>query len=280
LEPVATKVVAPFFSDPVNRSRTMVLGRRIRPREGEPSPAVMKKIRSKVSLSADWWEGKSHVLLDMDGTLIGQPGALFHNLFALFALFRLSKLANIKELLRAVKKTQEALLSRHDFDTNRDAFFETLASELKTQRNKVERFAEKFFDSDYPFICLILHSTPHARRLVDLLHATQMHITLATNAVFGRREIELRLQASDLYLHDFDLVTSWDVMKSTKPHSDFFTETLKMVGARPESTVMIGNDPYYDLPAHKLGIGTLLVGKKLSMEDIADSLEEFMKKKK
>jgi FMN phosphatase YigB (HAD superfamily) len=254
----------------------MVLGRRKKGKPDASSLPALRQIRHKVSLSADWWEGKSHVLIDMDGTLIGQPGALFHNLFALFAILRLSKLATVGDILRAVKKTQEILLSHHDFASNKDAFFETLARELRTRRDKVERFAEKFFDSDYPFICLILHSEPHARRLVDLLHATGRHITLATNAVFGRREIELRLKASDLYLHDFDLVTSWDVMKSTKPHSDFFTETLRMIGARPESTVMIGNDPYYDLPAHKLGISTLLVGGKLSMADIADSLEEHM----
>jgi FMN phosphatase YigB (HAD superfamily) len=236
----------------------------------------LKQIRNRVSLSSEWWEGKTHVLIDMDGTLIGQPGALFHNLFAFFAFLRLSKLANLRELLRAIRKTQDILLSSHHFASNRDAFFETLAEELKVTRGKVERFSEKFFDSDYPFICLILHSEPDARRLLDLLHSTRRHITLATNAVFGRREIELRLKASDLYLHDFDLVTSWDVMKSTKPHSDFFAETLRMVGARPECTVMIGNDPYYDLPAHKLGISTLLVGGKLSMADIADSLEEHM----
>ena len=236
--------------------------------------AVLKQIRSKVSLSSEWWDGKKHVLIDMDGTLIGQPGALFHNLFAFFALLRLSKLASIGQLFRAVKKTKDILLSRHNFASNKDAFFETLASELKTTRARVEKFSDHFFDSDYPFICLILHSEPSARRLVDLLHATGRHITLATNAVFGRREIELRLKASNLYLHDFDLVTSWDVMKSTKPHSDFFGETLNLIGASPESTVMIGNDPYYDLPAYKLGISTLLVGDKLSISDIADSLED------
>jgi len=244
--------------------------------DAEKSAAAIKHIRNSVSLASDWWQGKTHVLIDMDGTLIGQPGALFHNLFALFALLRLSKLATLREVLRAMRKTQDIVLSHHGFATNRDAFFDTLASELNVARTKVERFSEKFFDSDYPFICLILHSEPHARRLLDLLHATGRHTTLATNAVFGRREIELRLKASELHLHDFDLVTSWDVMKSTKPHSDFFTETLRMVGARAESTVMIGNDPYYDLPAHKLGISTLLVGPKLSISDIADSLEKHM----
>lgn len=233
----------------------------------------LKEIRSKVSLSYEWWRGKTHVLIDMDGTLISQPGALFHNLFAAFALWRLSSLSDFRPLLRAVKKTQEILLSKHGFANNREAFFETLASELKVTRQKVERFAEKFFDSDYPFICLILHSEPHARRLLDLLHATGRHVTLATNAIFGRREIELRLKASDLYLHDFDLVTSWDVMKTTKPHQDFFKQTLSLIGAAPENTVMIGNDPYYDLPAHKLGINTLLVGPNLSISDIADSVE-------
>jgi FMN phosphatase YigB (HAD superfamily) len=62
-------------------------------------------------------------------------------------------------------------------------------------------------------------------------------------------------------------------MKVTKPHEDFFSETLKKIGASPENTIMIGNDPYYDLPAHKLGIQTLLVGKKLTLKDIVESLE-------
>ena len=122
--------------------------RRVKSHQTNPFP----RIRSRVSLSPEWWKGKSHVLIDMDGTLIGQPGTLFHNLFAVFALARLSRLASLKELLRAVYKTKSILLSAHNFNSNQDAFFETLAFELKTTRSKVERFAQKFFDSDYPFI--------------------------------------------------------------------------------------------------------------------------------
>lgn len=213
----------------------------------------------------------------MDGTLIGQPGAIFHNLFILGILFRMRRFGSVSELIRAALKTKQILLSPHSFRSNEEAFFETLAQELHSSRKRVERFMSKFFDSDYPFICLFLHRDLYARKLIDLLHMSNRHITLATNAVFGRREIELRLKASDLFLHDFDLVTSWDVMKVTKPHEDFFSETLKKIGATPESTVMIGNDPYYDLPAHKLGIQTLLVGEKLTIKDIAQSLEESLK---
>lgn len=238
--------------------------------------STIKRIRNKVTISSEWWNGKTHILLDMDGTLIGQPGALFHNLFILGVLFRMRRFGSVKELIRAAWKTKQTLLSPHSYETNEDAFFETLAKELHSSRKRVERFISKFFDSDYPFICLFLHQEPYARRLIDLLHQSNRHITLATNAVFGRREIELRLKASDLFLHDFDLVTSWDVMKVTKPHADFFSETLKKIGASPENTVMIGNDPYYDLPAHKLGIQTLLVGKKLTLKDIVESLEANM----
>ena len=233
-----------------------------------------KKIRNKVTLSSDWWNNKKYILLDMDGTLISQPGALFHNFFALGIFFRFKKFVNISELIRAAKKTKEVMLTSHKFETNQDAFFETLSAELHSSRGRIERFMKRFFDVEYPFVCLFLHSEPYARRLIDLLHLTNRHITLATNSVFGRREIELRLKSSDLYLHDFDLVTSWDVMKVTKPNEDFFSETLNKIGATPENTVMIGNDPFYDLPAHKLGIQTLLVGKKLTLQDIVESLEE------
>ncbi|MES2615829.1 MAG: HAD family hydrolase [Bdellovibrionota bacterium] len=238
------------------------------------SPLELKRIRNKVTLSSDWWNGKTHILIDMDGTLIGQPGTLFHNLFALGVLFRMRGLGSYFDLLRAAKKTKDILLSAHSFATNEDAVLETLAKELGASRKKVENFMSKFFDSDYPFICLFLHSEPYARKLVDLIHMTKRHVTLATNAIFGRKEIELRLKASGLFLHDFDLVTSWDVMKSAKPHPEFFSETLSKIGASPESTIMIGNDPYYDLPAHELGIQTLLVGSRLTIKDIVDSLEQ------
>jgi FMN phosphatase YigB (HAD superfamily) len=66
------------------------------------------------------------------------------------------------------------------------------------------------------------------------------------------------------------------VMKTAKPHTKFFSETLKKIGASPESTIMIGNDPYYDLPAHELGIQTLLVGDRLTIKDIVESLEESL----
>jgi FMN phosphatase YigB (HAD superfamily) len=242
----------------------------------EISSLELKRIRNKVTLSSQWWEGKTHVLIDMDGTLIGQPGAVFHNLFALAVLFRLRGFGSFFDIIRAAKKTKEILLSSHSFATNEEAFFETLSHELHASRKKIERFMSKFFDSDYPFICLFLHSEPYARRLIDLLHTTKRHVTLATNSVFGRKEIELRLKASDLFLHDFDLVTSWDVMRISKPHTRFFSETLKKIGAPAENTVMIGNDPYYDLPAYELGIQTLLVGDKLTIKDIVESLEQSL----
>lgn len=249
---------------------------RIQTKQQQTRKRALKKIRSKVQLSSSWWDEKKHILIDMDGTLIGQPGALFHNLFALGVFFRFKKLGSFSELLRAASKTKEVLLNPHTFETNRDAFFETLSTELKSSRLRVERFMKKFFDVEYPFVCLFLHSEPEARKLIDLLHTTNRHITLATNPIFGPREIELRLKASDLYLHDFDLVTSWDNMKTAKPNANFFEDTLNKIGASPENTVMIGNDPVYDLPAHNLGIQTLLVGETLSLKDILESLQEHV----
>ena len=75
----------------------------------------LKRIRNKITISGDWWNGKTHVLLDMDGTLIDQPGALFHNLFALGVLFRMRSFGSISQLIKAAQKTKEILLSSHSF---------------------------------------------------------------------------------------------------------------------------------------------------------------------
>jgi FMN phosphatase YigB (HAD superfamily) len=239
----------------------------------------MKNIPEKserVSISKDWWENKTHILIDMDGTLIGQPGAMFQNLLVMGLFMKFNQIASLRDIFRATLKAKDILFSEHTFENNREAFLETVAHELNSKKTQVEKFLKKFFDSEYPFICLFLHREPYARRLLDLLHFTNRHVTLATNPIFGRKEIELRLKSSDLYLHDFDLVTSWEVMKSTKPNFDFFSETLTKIGAKPENTVMIGNDPYYDLPAHRMGISTLLVGDHLKIKDIVESLEESL----
>lgn len=230
------------------------------------------RTRRKVALSAEWWADITHVLIDMDGTLIRQPGPFFFNMFALGVFLRMREFGTISDLLRAANKAKQILLSPHSFPSNEDAFFETLAVELKASKDKVKKFMLKFFNADYPFICLLLQTEPHARELVDVLRITGRHITLATNPVFGKREIELRLKTSHLYLHDFDYVTSWEDMNVTKPNQEFFAATLKTIQAKPKNTVMIGNDPYYDLPAHKMGIQTLLVGKNLSLKDIVESV--------
>ena len=140
-----------FFGKQSNRRR--VPGRR----PGQANPL------GYIELTPQWWTSRTHVLLDMDGTLISQPGALFHQLFTVFALLRLAPLGDLKTLLRAVRETKNILLSEHGFASNRDAFFETLAQELQVTRAKVERFAQRFFDSDYPFICLILGADESAR---------------------------------------------------------------------------------------------------------------------
>jgi len=239
----------------------------------KPKRVIKRKI-SRVILSNSWWEEITHVLIDMDGTLIRQPGPLFFNLFACGVLYRMKEFGTIPELIRAANKTKQILLSPHTFPSNEEAFFETLASELNSSKEKIKIFMSKFFNSEYPFICLTLKIEPYARDLIDTLRMSGRHITLATNPVFGKREIELRLKVSQLFLHDFDHVTSWDTMKTTKPHPDFFHTTLKKIGAASDKTVMIGNDPYYDLPAHKYGIQTLLVGKRLSLKDIVKSLPQ------
>ena len=238
---------------------------------------MIKGIRRKVSLSEDWWDNKTHVLLDMDGTLIPQPGALFNNLLILGLCFKFRRFGSAKNIIKAFLKIRELVSSGHSFSTNKEAFTKTLAKELGTSLINIDDLLNKFFDSEYPLLCLFLHKEPAARKLIDLLRFAKKHITLATNPIFGSREIELRLKASDLYLHDFDLVTSWDVMATTKPNHAFFFDTLGKINVKPENAVMIGNDPYYDLPAHDLGIQTLLVGKYLTLEDITESLENNLK---
>jgi putative hydrolase of the HAD superfamily len=106
---------------------------------------------------------------------------------------------------------------------------------------------------------LHLHAQPEAREVVELLsHIVVLGLVTDTET---SPEPSVRKALHQLGFNDFFsvVVTSQDVGEA-KPSPRIFEEALRLLGVRPDETVMVGNDIDRDIAgAKRMGIRTILV---------------------
>ncbi len=119
-----------------------------------------------------------------------------------------------------------------------------------------------------------LHATPGARALLEHLRDQRVTIGIATSA--GEEELSALLRQAGVD----DLVhrrTSKDDAAESKPAPDIVYAALEECGARPESTIMIGDTPYDIQAANQAGVGAIALrcGGHWSDDDLKDALALF-----
>ena len=119
-----------------------------------------------------------------------------------------------------------------------------------------------------------LHATPGARALLEYLRDQHITIGIATSA--GEEELSALLG----HIGVADLVhqrTSKDDAAESKPAPDIVYAALEECGARPESTVLIGDTPYDIQAATRAGVGAIALrcGGYWSDGDLRDALDIF-----
>jgi FMN phosphatase YigB (HAD superfamily) len=82
-------------------------------------------------------------------------------------------------------------------------------------------------------------------------------VAIATQPVFPLVAIQQRLEWAGVADFPYALITSYEIMHTTKPHPAFYRDVCAMIGHRPEDCLMVGNDPDSDIrPAAAAGLHT------------------------
>ena len=117
-----------------------------------------------------------------------------------------------------------------------------------------------------------LRPTNGARALLEYLRDRRIDLVVATSA--DDREMRAILRQGKL-LDLFSAHTTKDDAEESKPDPDILLAAMARVGARPDSTVMVGDTPYDIEAAHRAGIEIIALrcGGHWSDADLADALE-------
>jgi len=203
------------------------------------------------------------VLFDLDGTLLDIDLEIFLAAYyrALVpVIMSTSPTLDPETSIAALEDSVRTMMTPHPGRTNEDVFqsrfLEITGHGIAAHWEKFENFYLNVF----PGLDGTTGPAVGARECVETAIELGLKVALATNPIFPLVAIERRLAWAGLDDIAFDVVTSYETSHATKPHAEYFRETVHHLGLDPQECLMVGDDRVLDLAAADIGMRTYYVG--------------------
>ena len=203
------------------------------------------------------------LLFDLDGTLLDNEIDKFIPVYLkLFASHVAPHLPPQKFVAELLTGTQQ-MMTNNDFRlTLEEKFGAHFYPALGVAKEEIEPTLNEFYEKRFGELRGETKVIPSARAAVEWTTQNGLKVGIATNALFPRSAILQRLDWADVSADKFNygVITTFEFMHFAKPSPEYYAETLAWLGARPEETLMIGNEWKNDIaPAHQVGINTFWI---------------------
>jgi FMN phosphatase YigB (HAD superfamily) len=223
------------------------------------------------------------ILFDLDGTLLdinlqqflGRYFAALHDATLSFAT---PEEASV--IMDAVQSGTRAMMDAHPGSTNAEVFAREFKAISGIPFEDVRDVYDRFYDEVFPTLIDGAGPIVGARRALETARDLGLKIAIATNPIFPRAAVAHRLSWAGLDDLDLEVLTTYENMLATKPHSGYYSQTAELLGVDPHECVMVGDDRYLDMPAADIGMRTFYVGTdseafadyRGTLDDLADLL--------
>ena len=202
------------------------------------------------------------ILFDLDGTLLHMDLERFtKGYFGLLTQVMARHGYEPDRLIAALMTGIRAMGSGDGTKTCEQLFWDDAVQTLgESSRSDIPLF-DAFYRNEFREAKRFTEPDPAlAQAAVRAAHAHAQKVALATNPLFPFCAIEERLAWLGLTPADFDLVTSYETSRFSKPNPAYFAEVASALGVAPADCLMIGNDVGEDiLPSAACGMDTLLI---------------------
>ncbi len=203
------------------------------------------------------------ILFDLDDTLLGNHIDTFlPPYFKAIGRYAAPLMPADKFIPLLLACTQEAITNTDYSLTNHDIIYAALSRETGWDVAELEAFFAVFYETEFPKLHEFTQLRPCAPHLVRYCLDAGFKVVVATNPLFVRAAIEMRLAWAGVPVPDFeyDLVTTMENMHATKPNTAYYREILDIIHCPPEETIMIGDSWKNDMqPAASLKMKTFWV---------------------
>ena len=213
------------------------------------------------------------VLFDLDATLLPMDQDEFLKMYFVGLTKKFVSSGYDGELFSAsLKAGIKAIAFQDGSRTNEEAFWSAFCEKFGGELSSYYRYFEEFYEKDYDKIKVVCSYNPAAASTVRAIKALGFRVALATNPYFPSIATEKRMNWAGLSPADFELYTTFENSRFSKPSAGYYKDVADSLGVAPEECLMVGNDTLDDMRAKDLGMEVFLITDCLinkSGEDIS-----------
>ncbi|MBT8340111.1 MAG: HAD family hydrolase, partial [Desulfatitalea sp.] len=198
------------------------------------------------------------ILLDLDNTLILFDETAFYLRFMERISPRFASCFSADEFRMRLLRAFRGLLKNPGAVNNRTFFLDRFCQGVEDRRAWIWEQFDTFYSTIYETIPVSVKTPADLMPVLDQLADWGLPLVLATNPLFPPVALVKRLAWAELTPDRFVLLTHLDNMSAVKPRTAYYRQIINMIGAEPETCLMVGNDSVNDLAAGALGLKTFL----------------------
>ena len=200
------------------------------------------------------------ILFDLDGTLLMHDIEQFLPKYLGLITRQLGGRFPDCDLVSLIMKSTMFMMQNNGTRTNEEAFWADFLPRIDRPREELEPLFIEFYERDFPSLGAGIEREPEAAALIAACRSRGLRVALATNPIFPRMAIDERLRWAGIDPGHFDLVTSYEWMRFSKPHPGYYRQVADELAIAPAECLMVGNDIGQDLvPAAAAGMRTCLL---------------------
>lgn len=198
------------------------------------------------------------ILFDLDGTLLSNNMDVFLPRYFDLLCRRVAHIMAPGPFLAHLMKATEAMLANDGHATNEEVFAAAFYPVAGHPREEIEPLLLDFYVHDFPQLQRLTQRVPNAARAVRLAFDRGYRTVVATNPLFPAIAVEQRLEWAGLAGSPFDLVTTYENSRATKPNLIYFEQILQHLDVLPAAALVVGDEDM-DMVAALLGCQTFLI---------------------
>lgn len=200
------------------------------------------------------------VMFDLDGTLLPMNQDEFIQSYLTRMGAYLAPLGyDPQQLVSAIWNSTMKMVANDGSRTNEEVFWNSFCSIYGDDARNDEWKFDEFYQRDFCNVRRSCGFSPRAREVIDLVKGRGLRAVLATNPIFPAVATESRIRWAGLEREDFELCTTFENSRYSKPNPDYYRSIMKQLNVRPEECLMVGNDVEEDMIAAELGCRVFLL---------------------
>lgn len=190
------------------------------------------------------------VLFDLDGTLLPMNQDEFTKGYFKLLVNKLSPYGyDPEKLVESIWSGISAMVNNNGKQSNEEVFWMRFREIYGRKAVEDKPVFEEFYRCEFQGARDSCGYNPKAGETVRKLREMGLRTALATNPVFPKIATVSRMGWAGLEPSDFECYTTYENIGFCKPNPEYYREIMNRLNAKPEETLMVGNDVEEDMEA-------------------------------